>query len=375
MLEKISQVSHFKNILREFPRNMKFCFAYGSGVFKQKSDPASNMLDLIFVVRNPYQWHAENMNKNPEHYAQPLRFLGHKAVAKVQETWGAKIYYNTLIKTSEGRNIKYGVISEISLVEDLLDWNTLYLAGRLHKPVEIIVEPAENSQIRTALVQNLHSAVHAALILLPEHFSEIQFYKTIAGLSYNGDFRMTFGEDKDKVTNIVVPQLNGFRELYAPILKHFDQYIDIPKTGDSKETCNQDVSPETRIHHLNHLPRTPQVKLVRTWSQGPRSKDTEDCLRAIAYDPDSSEILDQCLREIVWKSSISQSLKGILTAGVGKAVKYSAAKIVKMVKSNERKKLTSSSTVQQKLEKSEPVNRPEIRTENEVKAPEKRIEP
>ncbi|XP_058800413.1 phosphatidate cytidylyltransferase, mitochondrial-like [Phymastichus coffea] len=151
MLEKVAQVSQFKNILREFPKNTKFCFAYGSGVFKQKSDPASNMLDLIFCVRNPYQWHAENMSKNPDHYAQPMKFLGHKAVSKVQEHWGAKIYYNTLITTTEGRNIKYGVISEISLVEDLLDWNVLYLAGRLHKPVEIIVEPDENSQIRTAL--------------------------------------------------------------------------------------------------------------------------------------------------------------------------------------------------------------------------------
>lgn len=338
MINKIIQVSKFKNVLQDFPKNMKFCFAYGSGAFKQQSsDPSTNMLDLIFVVRNPYQWHAENLTKNPTHYAQPLRLLGHKPIAKLQETGGARVYYNTLVKTSDGRDIKYGVVSEISLVEDLLDWNLLYLAGRLHKPVEVIVEPHENSHLRTALLQNLHSAVHLALLLLPENFTELQFYKTIASLSYNGDFRMIFGEDKNKINNIVVPQLDAFRKLYAPILKQFDQYIDIPKNTDDVKTCNQDLSLPSRIYHLNHLPRTPQVKLVRSWSQGPRSKDTEDCLRAIAHDPDSSEILDQCLRDIVWKSSVTQSLKGIITAGLGKAIKYSGTKIMKMAKSIKQK--------------------------------------
>lgn len=334
----MSQTVQFRNILRDFPRNLKFCFAYGSGVFKQKNnESSSNMLDLIFVVRNPYQWHAENIRRNPEHYAQPLRYFGHKAITNLQETWGAKVYYNTLIKTSDGRDIKYGVISEISLVEDLLDWNVLYLSGRLHKPVEIVVEPDNNSQLRTALVQNLHSAVHASLMLLPEHFSEIDFYKTIAGLSYNGDFRMTFGEDKNKVKNIVVPQVHNFRELYAPILKTFDQYVDFPKSGNPGDICHQDLSTESRIYHLNHLPRTPQVKLVRAWSQGPKSKDTEDCLRAIANDPDSSDLLDQCLKDIVWKSSVSQSLKGIFTAGVAKSLKYSGAKVMKMLNSSDQK--------------------------------------
>ncbi|XP_011302988.1 phosphatidate cytidylyltransferase, mitochondrial [Fopius arisanus] len=312
---------------------MKFCFAYGSGALKQKVDVSQNMLDLIFVVNNSRQWHAENMERHPDHYAQPLRFLGHKAVTRIQETWGAKIYYNTLIKSSEGRLIKYGVISEISLMADLLDWNFLYLAGRLHKPVEILVEPDERSQLRAALVQNLHSAVHAALLLLPENFTEIDFFRVIAGLSYQGDFRMIFGEDRSKVDNIVVPQIQHFRQLYGPVLKHFDNYLEIPKDSDASTTCNQDTSPTARIHHLNQLPRIPQMQLVRIWSRGPRSKDTEDCLRAIAHDPDCSSILLQVLQNIVWKSSINQSVKGIFTAGLVKSIKYSSAKIMKMLNS------------------------------------------
>ncbi|KAK0171860.1 hypothetical protein PV328_005253 [Microctonus aethiopoides] len=329
-----------KNILQEFPKSMKFCFAYGSGAFKQmKSDPTKNMLDLIFVVRNSSYWHTENLAKNSHHYALPLRYLGPNIVAKVQENWGANIYYNTLIKTTNNRLIKYGVISEKCFVEDLLDWNSLYLAGRLHKPVQVIVKPDENSPIQMALNQNLKSAVHAALLLLPENFTENDFFKVITGLSYHGDFRMIFGEDKSKIDNIVMPQMDNFRELYSPILKHFEYCVDIPKNQPADMIiCHQDSSPSTKIHHLNQLPRMPQVKLVRKWSQGPRSKDMEDCLRAIAHDPDCSEILQQALCDIVWRSSITQSLKGIITAGFMKSIKYSSAKIMKMMKSNNEKK-------------------------------------
>lgn len=353
MIEKVAQLSQLKRILRDFPAGMRYCFAYGSGAFKQTSELSSNMLDLIFVVRNPNRWHRDNVRRNPTHYAQPLRLFGHKAIARLQETWGAKVYYNTLVRTSEGRIIKYGVISEISLVEDLLDWNFLYLAGRLHKPVLTLVEAEENSDLHTAVMQNLHSAIHAALLLLPEHFTEIEFYKTIVGLSYNGDFRMSFGEDRNKIKNIVIPQLNKFRELYSPILKFFDKYVEIPYSEDDPSMCRQDTGPSTRIHHLNQLPRTPQRMLVRSWSQGPRVKDTEDCLRALAHDPDCGEIVDQCFRRIVWNSSVSQSLKGILTAGVYKSLKYSGAKIVKMMSSQEQKKQLS--IISPKLDESESV--------------------
>lgn len=333
-MEKLVGVHQLKELLKNFPRNIKFCFAYGSAAFKQLNNQSNNMLDLIFVVRNVNQWHGENLKLNPKHYAQPLRFFGHKAITNVQEKWGAKIYYNTLVQMPEGCIIKYGVISEISLIEDLLDWTDIYLAGRLHKPVKILVEPNEYSQLPTALVQNLHSAVHAALLLLPQHFTEVDFYKKIAGLSYNGDFRMTFGENKEKVNNIVLPQLTHFKQLYSPILQHFENYVDIPKSEKMAVTCHQDTSPTAKIHHLNQLPRIPQVKLVRAWSQGPRSKDTEDCLRAIAYDPDCGEILEECLKEIVWRSSVTQSLKGIITAGFMKSVQYSVAKVMKMLQTN-----------------------------------------
>ncbi|XP_076282006.1 phosphatidate cytidylyltransferase, mitochondrial isoform X2 [Lasioglossum baleicum] len=369
-MEKFIGVHQLKGILKHFPRNIKFSFAYGSGAFQQLNNQTNNMLDLIFVVRNINQWHAENLELNPKHYAQPLKLFGHRAIANVQENWGAKLYYNTLVKMAGGYTIKYGVISEVSLIEDLLDWNDLYLAGRLHKPVKVLVEPNGQSQLPTALVQNLHSAVHAALLLLPQHFTEIDFYKTIASLSYIGDFRMTFGENKDKINNIVLPQLAQFRELYNSILQHFENYVDIPKLDQMAVTCHQDTSPATKIHHLNQLPRTPQIKLVRAWSQGPRSKDTEDCLRTIAYDPECSEILEECLKQIVWRSSVTQSLKGIITAGFVKSVRYSGTKIMKMLQSSPPANLLpKAETGQSKFDKIETLKNQAL-----PKATDKRIE-
>lgn len=331
MLEKANKLPQLVRVLQDFPSSIKFSFAYGSGAFRQKSDPLKNMLDLVFVVQDPASWHQENLRRNPAHYSQLMRTFGHKSIARFQETWGAHVYYNTLITTSEGRNIKYGVISEKSLVEDLLDWNFLYLSGRLHKPVHMLVKPEDNSQLDTSLKQNLQSAIHAALLLLPEHFTELNFYKSIAALSYNGDFRMVFGEDKDKVSNIVLPQLQNFRELYSSVLPRFGNYMDVQQLDRIAITCRQDISPMTRIYHLNQLPRTVQKCLVKTWVKGKQSKDTEDCLRAIAYDPECSSKVDFCLRKIVWNSSISQSLKGIITAGIVKSIVYSAKKIQKML--------------------------------------------
>ena len=54
---------------------------------------------------------------------------------------------------------------------------------------------------------NLQSALHTALILLPESFTEEQFYMTLAGLSYTGDFRMVIGEDRNKGPNSIEKKL------------------------------------------------------------------------------------------------------------------------------------------------------------------------
>ncbi|KAG7304386.1 hypothetical protein JYU34_011326 [Plutella xylostella] len=317
----------YYRILSRFPQNLSFCFAYGSAVKPQTGNQSKqSMIDLIYCVENSFRWHAANMDQNPTHYSA-LKYLGKGFVARFQENWGAKVYFNTLVELKEENvMIKYGVVSQKDLIADLLDWKDLYLAGRLHKPVEIIKQTT-SSQLQTALQSNLRSAVHTALLTLPETFSEYDFYFAISNLSYAGDFRMTFGENKNKVKNIVQPQLLNFRELYRPILQQFHVYVDF-STGDTQ--CHQDVHPETKLHHLMQLPMEPQQRIVKFWNKGGPQQDMEDVLRAIAHDIDCAVIIRQILKDLVWQSSVRQSLKGILTAGFLKSIRYSAKKIAKM---------------------------------------------
>jgi len=329
----LTEVSNlFQRLLQTFPEGISYCFGYGSGVFAQSGANAQSarMIDLIFTVPNPNEWHRLNIEKNPKHYSF-LRWGGHRLVASYQQHWGAKVYFNTLVPIpSDNVVIKYGVVSQSDLVADLLDWSELYLAGRLHKPVKTVISSSD-AELTSALNQNLHSAVHAALLLLPEHFTETQLYNTITGISYIGDFRMTFGEDKNKVNNIVTPMVDNFRKLYTPVFNTLNDYMEIQETG----ICCQDCGQPAKLHHLNQLPREPQRALVRYWNRGSGNlrQDSEDVLRAVSHDNDCDLILSRCLADIVWRSSVRQSLKGIATAGIIKSIKYSSAKVKKMFKS------------------------------------------
>lgn len=323
----------FYRILSKFPQNFSFCFAYGSGVksqlgYENVARKKQNMIDLIFCVDNSYRWHADNLAKNPTHYSS-LKHLGSNAIARYQENFGAKVYFNTLIPIEEENVlIKYGVISTADLLSDLLDWRYLYIAGRLHKPVEII-KNAANSKIQDAIDKNLRSAVHTALLLLPEKFTEYELYHKISSLSYNGDFRMIFGENKDKVKNIVKPQLESFRNLYAPTTDSLDQYLSIPCAGANNILCAQDKSETAKLHHYIQLPRWPVRYIVNKWNRGRYGHDTEDILRIIAQYSHPETSLRKALEKIVWHSSIEQSIKNIPTAGIIKSANYSYKKILK----------------------------------------------
>jgi mitochondrial translocator assembly and maintenance protein 41 len=319
----------YNRILSKFPQNFSFCFGYGSGVKKQAHNDGQNkMIDLIFCVDNSYRWHSANLDMNPQHYSA-LRNIGSNFIAKYQENFGARVYFNTLVHLpDENITIKYGVASTIHLINDLLDWSDLYLAGRLHKPVEIIKSPS-SSKVQNAIDMNLKSALHCALLLLPEKFTEYELYYLISSLSYAGDFRMVFGENKNKVENIVRPQLESFRKLYKPTIELFKAQLQVPNEASDNCVMQQCCKPTTILYHLNQLPKWPTRKIVREWNTGKYRQDTEDVLRAVAYYPDYKGVVSRSINQIVWNSSVTQSIKNIPTAGIKKSLDYSWAKVMK----------------------------------------------
>lgn len=211
----------------------------------------------------------------------------------------------------------------------MLDWSTLYVSGRMHKPIRILIPPTK-TELCSAMQINLENAIHAALLLLPETFSEEELYEQIAALSYDGDFRMKFGEDKNKITNIVKPNMAYFRKLYEQILLKEEHVKWSIKQGVLEQYPNQ----VSQFHHLNLLPKTVQSNLLACMHRRPgKYPDLEEIIRQLAFDSNCADYVRQSIAEIVKESSRSQSIKGIFTAGIVKSVLYSSRKVQKMMDS------------------------------------------
>ncbi|XP_048212242.1 phosphatidate cytidylyltransferase, mitochondrial isoform X2 [Perognathus longimembris pacificus] len=290
----------FRRVLAHFPGELSLAFAYGSGVFRQAGrgwDQKNTMLDLVFTVDDPVAWHTQNLKKNWSHYSF-LKMLGPKFITSVQNNYGAGVYYNPLIMC-DGRVIKYGVISTSILIEDLLNWNNLYIAGRLQKPVKIVVMN-ENVILRSALDKNLKSAVTAAFLMLPESFSEEDLFMEIAGLSYSGDFRMVVGEEKSKVFNIVKPNVAHFRALYGSILQDNPQVVYKTQQG----RLEIDKSPEGQFTQLMTLPKTLQQRINHIMDPPGKNRDVEETLLQLAHDPDCGHVVRLGMKKSVVYSSL-----------------------------------------------------------------------
>jgi len=323
----LSNPNILHKIIGHFPtRLIRLSFAYGSGVFHQTNDNnfQKNMLDFVFVVDDCERFHFENIQMNKSHYSF-LKYFGPGNLAHIQKMC-ASVYFNTLIRC-EDRLMKYGVISTDDLKNDLLDWETLYISGRLHKPVKFI---QYDEVLTPALKLNLKSAMHTALLLLDDHFNEEDFFNTIASLSYKGDFRMQFGENKNKITNIVKPNLNSFLDLYEPYL------VDDPHVYWNRQrgTFEQSQCSSSRYHHLNLLPKMVLQGLVDIYNRDGKSRDIEEVLYSLCHGNSCSDQISSSVCKIVQSSSQNQSLKNIFTAGFSKAVRYSGKKIYKMMQSS-----------------------------------------
>lgn len=367
-----------KNILWEFPPSM-YAFSYGSGVFPQSAGtPAGEkqtsaihpkpeqailqaqkgtpkMIDFIIGVSHSQHWHSLNLREHKNHYSFLARMpFANSIIPAVQDKWGAGVYFNTHVVVN-GTLIKYGVVNINTLCRDLIDWDTLYLAGRLHKPVKIL---RDHPQVRLASQMNLLSALRTSLLLLPPKFTEQELYSTIASISYLGDPRMVFPtENPKKVSNIVGHNMSNFRILYKPLIDTlpnvaFTAGAD-PKLEDVNLNLEQDMDPIKRGNMVRRLPKAFRQKLYfqyqrkfaipqREFDNMMEANADEDGIhthkreggdfeRRIATD-DTDE-LRRFVRDVIkatvsWPST-TQPLKGFLTAGPMTTARYLSEKISK----------------------------------------------
>nr|CCA21334.1 MMP37like protein putative [Albugo laibachii Nc14] len=306
-----TEAQFLRSALEETFPPVKLSFAYGSAVFQQHTSNSSGaIMDFVFAVDDPIKWHEENLMRNRSHYSF-LKYFGAQAIVNIQRNHGATVYYNTLVdlkvrsQTDRSRVIKYGVISCDDLCNDLRNWTCLYLSGRLHKPVRILHNNDERLLIASR--QNLLHAVHYALLNLPEKFTKQKLFMKIASISYAGDFRMTFGENPKKVRNIVDGNFQAFCRLYENTIRRctflktsmHDPTVFLAATGDKS----------SRQKLLHVMPSNVRDQIAR-YSKG----IDQECLQKV-------------VRGIVRRTSRSQSIKGIFTAGGIKAAQYALQKI------------------------------------------------
>ena len=381
-------------MLRQFNAPIVYCFAYGSGVFPQDNSSRSiseaefravhpkppealvksqkgapKMIDFIFGVSHTQHWHSINMKQHRDHYSG-IASLGSGFVSRVQD-WGAGVYFHPYVEVN-GILIKYGVTSIDNLVNDLSTWDSLYLAGRLQKPVKIL---RDHPQVRLANQRNLIAALRTALLLLPPDFTEDQLYSAISGISYLGDPRMSLPtENKSKVNNIVKNNMVHFRRLYAPLIKTLPNvdFTENCRLDDENWVLNeeansrlqQDMDPTKRGNMVRRLPKTFRSRLYFQYQKKlglPREEYTR-MLKASSDDDegatgvkrrlggeferriaaDDTAQLQETVRRVIkqtvnWPST-TQSLKGLLTGGWARTFRYLGEKYSKWQKGRQQGK-------------------------------------
>ncbi|KAG6884959.1 hypothetical protein C0993_007074, partial [Termitomyces sp. T159_Od127] len=318
-----------ESVVAQFDAPIRYAFAYGSGVFEQDGYDAQGegerpMLDFMFAVTHPAHFHSINMQQHPRHYPLHARALGSAYVSRVQDV-GPGVWFNPYVPVG-GVRIKYGVTTVDNLCSDLLGWKSLYLAGRMHKPLRIIKDDA---RVRLTQQVNLTSAVRAALLTLPREFPEAALFERIAGISYNGDPRMWLpAENRGKVANIVRKQGPQFKELYHRLAVGLPG-VQWPVT---ESVVRQDTSPAARVAHLRKLPSNllagVRERYAKTSELAGEADESAFWLE-LAGDERLPRVLTEEMGRIVRYPAAVQSVKGIASAGLGKSVRYSVAKIGK----------------------------------------------
>ncbi|GAA41126.1 MMP37-like protein mitochondrial [Clonorchis sinensis] len=330
-------------------------FAYGSVAFPQHGRPRSDsQLDLIFIVRDPERWHVQNASRYPTHYSFLMRHNPRFFVRTILSRFpGPQIFYNPFIPwfdECEGKQLrlKYGVVGHAKVEQDLQSWSSLYLAGRLHKPVLWIPlgdeqSPSDSDRNLNKLVSNNLLAALSYVLLQVDpsrpFLTEFELFRAITSISYDGDWRMLVGEDKNKVDRIVTGQerLSRFQSLYSTTLAHpsLSKYVGLLPT-DTTSLANEvhfSQPPDSKdvvVSLLNNIPTNVCRRALpgrRFWNCDPREVLAE--LSAV----ERQLRLRRTVRRIVMLSSVQQTVFSICTTGPVRSALYAKEKLRKMLAS------------------------------------------
>lgn len=322
----------FHSFLQILPP-VEFACVYGSSLHPTNHDKTT-MIDYILGVSDPKQWHSENLKLNKHHYASWMVHLGgERLITAVADKIGVGVHFNPFV-TWNGKMFKYGVVRMHDLLQDVQYWDKFYLCGRLQKPVQIVVD---NLDIRKINYVNLRAALSASLLLLPSEFTEADLYAKICNLSYMGDVRMLFAEDKNKVKKIVTGQFDLFHSTYKPFLEEYEakKLLKLPSTVNHQIQVSQDCDLSVARSLVSALP--PSIRSQLSMKQGDDVKSSRT--GRVLHDTKNSSregaanCLQRILRRRVMVSSARQAVSGLLAAGGVNATMYVANKINKAWKS------------------------------------------
>lgn len=374
--EPLTPKHELHSIISCFPSSIiSHGFAYGSGVFHQQLFPSSmtltnsnsddtshenrvnnstkssNMIDFIFITPQAEIWHKECMKMRSTDYSIMARIVGSRIVTYIGRM-GAGVYFHPMVKvdlpSSDSHHlIKYGIIQEDRLKQDLKYWDTLYVAGRMQKPVATLISSDEILELQE--IYNLQYAMATSLLLMSEKDMFLSktgsgantlsipiadLYETISEISYMGDPRVVTGaEDPNKIAKLVKSkgQIERFHTLYE------NQFQTLEKEGilhrnysstDAKGWIDinlMDIS--TRNALFLKLPPKLQKDTQEFFplSSSYTGSTTSTSSSVVV----SSQILKHSLAKIVGPPARIQSIKGLFTAGLVKSVRYAAAKFRK----------------------------------------------
>ncbi|XP_040871397.1 phosphatidate cytidylyltransferase, mitochondrial isoform X2 [Glycine max] len=221
---------------------------------------------------------------------------------------------------------KYGVIQMHDLLQDVQYWEKFYLCGRLQKPVHIVVD---NLDVNSTNSVNLRAAVSAALLLLPSEFTEEDLYAKVCSLSYTGDIRMLFAEDKNKVKKIVTGQFDLFHSMYKPFLEEYEakKLLRLSSTANNQIHATQDCDLSVACALVSALPPSIRSQISKNGElteTGRFIHDTKVSAREVA-----ANCLQRILRQRVMVSSARQAISGLLAVGGVNATRYLSKKVSK----------------------------------------------